>query len=273
MTVIGRLWEPGYKERYYQQKFGVLSSDIEFRKKYVVIVHGFLCSVDLVNRLTYQYVEGLAWVLHYYYQGVYCSSPPTIHFSLTSLSQTPSWQWYYPYHFAPFASDFEDLDKLELNFILGDPFKPYEQLMGVFPPASRKHIPTVFHDLMTSQESPIIDFYPTSFQVDMNGKKMLWQGVALLPFIDEKRLLGAMKVRYDQLTPEEMRRNSWGTNAIYVSNEHRLYPFFESLYGKRKDKDVKIILHRHVLLADPISHTACLSSYERLKRHYWQLAP
>ena len=36
---------------------------------------------------------------------------------------------------------------------------------------SRKHIPAVFHDLMTDSESPIIDFYPTSFEIDMNGKK------------------------------------------------------------------------------------------------------
>ncbi|KAL4075753.1 exoribonuclease 2 [Scleroderma citrinum] len=197
-----RLWEPGYKERYYQQKFGVSTSDKEFRKN-----------------ITHQYAEGLAWVLHYYYQG------------------TPSWQWYYPYHFAPFASDFDDLHEMKLNFILGNPFKPYEQLMGVFPPASRKHIPSVFHELMTSPESPIIDFYPTSFQIDMNGKKMLWQGVALLPFIDEQRLLGAMREKYPGLTEDEVRRNSWGTNAVYVSDMHKLYPFFEGLYGKRKDKE------------------------------------
>ncbi|KAI6151807.1 putative strand exchange protein [Pisolithus tinctorius] len=197
-----RLWESGYKERYYQQKFGVPTSDADFRKK-----------------ITYLYAEGLAWVLHYYYQG------------------TPSWQWYYPYHFAPFASDFEDLHELKLDFTLGSPFKPYEQLMGVFPPASRKHIPAVFHDLMMSPDSPIIDFYPTSFQIDMNGKKMVWQGVALLPFIDETRLLDAMKDGYAALTEDEVRRNSWGTNVIYVSDEHRLYPFFESLYGKRKGKE------------------------------------
>jgi len=197
-----KLWEPGYRERYYRQKFGVEMTDVNFRKK-----------------LTKHYVEGLAWVLHYYYQG------------------TPSWQWYYPYHFAPFASDFEDLDKMEMKFELAQPFKPYEQLMSVFPAASRQHIPDVFHHLMLEEESPIIDFYPTTFEIDMNGKKMAWQGVALLPFIDQNRLLEAMAVDYPKLTEDQVRRNAWGTDVLCVSDEHSLYPSFESLYGKRKNQD------------------------------------
>lgn len=50
--------------------------------------------------------------------------------------QTPSWQWFYPFHFAPFAADFEDVAEMNVSFEKGEPFKPYEQLMGVFP-ASR----------------------------------------------------------------------------------------------------------------------------------------
>lgn len=57
-------------------------------------------------------------MLEYYFQGA------------------PSWQWYYPYHFAPFSSDFVDvIGTLDIEFTLGAPFKPYEQLMGVFPAA------------------------------------------------------------------------------------------------------------------------------------------
>jgi 5'-3' exoribonuclease 2 len=35
LTVYARLWEPGYKERYYRQKFGVELSDTKFRKEFV----------------------------------------------------------------------------------------------------------------------------------------------------------------------------------------------------------------------------------------------
>ncbi|KAJ7016497.1 hypothetical protein C8F04DRAFT_918371, partial [Mycena alexandri] len=119
-------------------------------------------------------------VLHYYYQGA------------------PSWQWFYPYHFAPFAADFVDVKDMDITFTLGAPFKPFEQLMGVFPPESRKHIPEIFHQLMLDARSPLrgatgaADFYPDEFMIDMNGKKMAWQGVALLSFIDQDILLGGM---------------------------------------------------------------------------------
>lgn len=96
------------------------------------------------------------------------------------------------------------------NFELGEPFRPFEQLMGVLPALSAAHIPPAFRDLMTDATSPIIDFYPTNFAADLNGKKQDWEAVVKIPFIDEKRLLSTMATREPRLTREERQRNSFG---------------------------------------------------------------
>jgi 5'-3' exonuclease len=38
---------------------------------------------------------------------------------------------------------------------------------------------------MTSPDSPLIDFYPTNFETDLNEKKQEWEAIVLIPFIDE----------------------------------------------------------------------------------------
>lgn len=120
----------------------------------------------------------------------------------------------------------------------------------MIPLLSRQHIPSVFHSFMLDEDSPIIDFYPKTFEIDMNGKKMAWQGVALLPFIDPKRLLDTMALEYPNLTEEEVKRNSWGNDVIFASDEHPIYPFYEALYGKRKNQDVCLIFDIYLLSND-----------------------
>lgn len=88
---------------------------------------------------------------------------------------------------------------------------------------------------MTEGDSPIIDFYPTQFEVDMDGKKWEWQGVVKLPFINTERLLTAMRTVYDQLNEEEMHRNSAGPSVLYVSENHKAYNAISTVYTKRTD--------------------------------------
>lgn len=94
---------------------------------------------------------------------------------------------------------------------------------------------------MVEEDSPILDFYPSTFDIDMNGKKMAWQGVALLPFIDEKRLLAAMAPLYHALKEDEVQRNKWGSNVLFVGYENGLHAFLSGLYVKRKSNDVSFI--------------------------------
>jgi 5'-3' exoribonuclease 2 len=87
---------------------------------------------------------------------------------------------------------------------------------------------------MTDDDSPILDFYPEDFQIDMNGKKMLWQGVALLPFIDEERLLEAMKPFYGDLSEEEVKRNEIGNEFLFVGQQNALYDIFGETFHAMK---------------------------------------
>ena len=191
----------GWKQKYYWSKLSFTFDDISERR-------------DGFRKFIQSYVEGLCWVLLYYYDGC------------------PSWSWYYPYHYAPMASDLIDLESLDIRFEQGTPFTPFCQLMAVLPARSGHLVPEPYRVLMTSSDSPILDFYPTEFDLDFNGKKYAWQAVVLLPFLDQNRLLETLKEYRSKLSDEEKERDSLGHTFLYVSTRHSLANQMTSLYLK-----------------------------------------
>lgn len=175
-----------WKQRYYFEKFRIKQTDM----------------VDFLQRIKKAYIEGVCWVMLYYYQGC------------------PSWTWFYPYHYAPFASDLVGCSMLKAGnkgyFEKGEPFVPFEQLMSVLPPASATPagIPEKMIQLMKDPLSPIVDFFPVDFALDLNGKRFTWQAVILLPFLEEDRLLKHVQPLMAFATDEQKQRSTFG--RIYL---------------------------------------------------------
>ncbi|KAI0557848.1 5'-3' exoribonuclease [Gracilaria domingensis] len=175
---------PQMKEAYYASKFGQPMSP------------------DGLDSLSRRYVEGISWTLKYYTEG--CRM----------------WRWFYPYHYAPLASDVTNiaavLNAFDNSITRQNPFRPLEQLMSVLPPKSAWCLPKPYRQLMTNAASPIRDFYPESFETDMNGKRNDWEAVVLLPFVDEERLLAAIRsIPLSEINEEERKRNELGPSLVY----------------------------------------------------------
>jgi len=182
--------EKDFRGRYYFEKFHVvLTTPVTSQ------------SEQFLSTLMQHYLQGLTWCLAYYIKGCI------------------SWTWYYPYHYGPMLQDMKHLNELKANisFILGEPFSPFQQLLGCLPPGSSRLLPGCYRWLMLSNDSPVITFYPTEFEIDQDGKKNPWEAVVKLDFINELRLFEAEQVHCpnNKLTSIESYRNQFGKILQY----------------------------------------------------------
>eukprot|EP00919_Chromeraceae_sp_WS-2016_P036437 GHVR01086478.1.p1 GENE.GHVR01086478.1~~GHVR01086478.1.p1 ORF type:complete len:848 (-),score=219.31 GHVR01086478.1:16-2310(-) len=161
-----------------------------------------------LSKLSLSYLMGIQWNLLYYYRGC------------------PSWSWFYPYHYPPFVHNLLSYDPFKLNrmsevvlFDLGKPFRPFQQLLAVLPPSNADLLPSAYRSLM-DVSSTLSDFYPHSFDIDMDGVKVPWGGVTLISFIEESRLINSMDAIDDKsLSEDEKDRNKIGNIYLFKYNK------------------------------------------------------
>jgi 5'-3' exonuclease len=166
-----------WRLRYYQHYWGINKEELE----------------EFSQKLVIQYLIGIKWVTIYYFD------------------KCPSWEWYYPFDHPPFISDITKyLDKINLNkikFDLGEPLKPYMQLLAVLPPQSNYLLPATISKLMTNSNSSLIYMYPLEFKQDFINKKKYWMAIPILPPLDIKQIKHSYFKYKDELKKEELERN------------------------------------------------------------------
>jgi len=147
------------------------------------------------------YVQGLEWNILYY------------------SSSLPDWKYAYRYHFPPFS--FEIVNFLKTNpsntkFEKNNPPLPFVQLAMVLPPKSASLLPLPYRKILTHKNSPLVKdgFYPSTFEIDLQGKTEEYQGIAILPFID----IDLVQSVYEKFKTKRLERNS-------VKKEYKIEPF------------------------------------------------
>jgi len=146
---------------------------------------------DVMRDVTSKYITGLQWVLTYYTTGI------------------PSWKWFFPYQYAPTASTLMKFTDAYKPVRHGNtkPYKPLQQLLSVLPPASSKLLPPPLDVLLSSSDSPLAKYCPTTVKIDLAGKRKEWEGLVLLPIMDQAVLKKEYTKCVKLVDPNETERN------------------------------------------------------------------
>lgn len=131
---------------------------------------------ETINDICHNYIEGILWVTKYYFE------------------ECPNWRWQYRYTHAPFLSDIMMYLKnkhimSDFNTIYCPPVSMYTQLVSVIPAKYSYILPKSLRHLNCSYESPIIDMFPTIYNIDMIYKTQLYKCIPIIPSIDVNRII------------------------------------------------------------------------------------
>ncbi|ORC93002.1 putative 5-3 exonuclease XRNA [Trypanosoma theileri] len=190
--------DDNHRDGYYENKFGW---NPENREEFEENIK--LCCAE--------YLRGTQWVMRYYTTGC------------------PSWDWYYPFHYAPLLQDlaqFTDVVNVEMS--LGTPRHPVVQLLAVLPRLSVHALPEELHEAVKDPASVLGAFYPDKVDVDFSEAYFSYQGVLRLPFIDSVQLqLACQKIV--ELEPDH------GVTLLLTHESSILSRSLEQLLGKEKE--------------------------------------
>lgn len=169
-----------------------------------------------VVKICEQYLTGVIWNINYYDNGI------------------SDWDWYFPFHFGPFLYDLVDILKnsFKKTYLLKNtkPNEIFKQLLSILPPPSKTLLPNCLVNVLDNE---LTNFCPLDFKVDTSGKYQVWEGVVVIPFLDQQYVYDVYEKYKSKFTATEQERNQIGTTVVYKYNKDNTYTKI-SRYGNFK---------------------------------------
>lgn len=157
---------------------------------------------DNIMKICKDYFSGLLWIAEYYF------------------FECPSWDYAYPYSSAPFLQDmYYYLKNHELKPSFNrntKPLTPLEQLLTVLPPQYARLLPSTLQYYVLHHNSPIIQYYPTDFKIDLLHKHKYWQGVPIIPNVNPYHVHKCLEksINDKRLNKQDIILNRYEPNAL-----------------------------------------------------------
>ena len=149
--------------------------------------------IFILKKFCKNFLESLVFTMDYYITGI------------------PAWQFGYKFRCAPFISDLllyvkSVPDALSITLDQGTPYTPLQQLFMVVPPQANNLVPKSYAKLMTDINSPLIQYFPIDFELDViMGEKNIYSE-PIIPHLNDKKIIA--ELANIKLTKTEAERNS-----------------------------------------------------------------
>ncbi len=195
------------------QKYNKIFNKVNyFNENWKCDYYGHFLEIDCHNdkeydmylrKVCHNYIEALIFNMEYY------------------LFTSPAWRWHYRFRCAPCISDLLQYIKsvptaLDINLDKSTPYTPLQQLFMILPPQSKSYLPKKYGELMTNVDSPLIQYFPIDFELDvLAGEKFIYSEPILPELNDTKILNELVKIK---LTKTEERRNTLNKEPIVIVN-------------------------------------------------------
>jgi 5'-3' exonuclease len=214
VVISEKVGDSRYFEDAIAKKYATLKND-----EYVVDMTKYKAEYNSVkiggdiSKVCDHYLDGLNWVLNYY------------------ISGTVDWDWYYPNHYAPFASDL--LKQIPIyEFKHNRVNKPVDillQLASIIPERNANFLPTPLRSLIAPDIAVVKDF---------SGVRREWEAVSLIPFLDRQALHKSYTIHKTCLNDTDSRINTVVPAYIYKKSDKVIS--FKTLY----DGEIKSMAQR-----------------------------